>query len=70
MDGIWTQDDIDVLKAALRTGVKRVRYTDREVEYQSLGEMRELLGQMQQDVAAAAGGSSFTLVGTRKGYDS
>jgi hypothetical protein len=43
----WTQTDIDLLKAAIARGVKRVQYADREVEYPSLKEMRELLAEME-----------------------
>ena len=50
---IWTQADIDTLKAALASGVRRVRYKgppEREVEYQDLKSMRELLASMVADV--------------------
>lgn len=46
----WSQTDIDALKASMAKGVRRVRYTSGEVEYQSLAEMRELLGDMEREV--------------------
>lgn len=69
--GIWTQTDIDTLKAAVASGVLQVRYDGppaRMVQYQSLGEMRKLLASMVADVAAAAGGTSYVLASTRKGF--
>lgn len=52
----WTQQDIDDLKAALKSGVRRVRFRgppEREVEYQSLAEMQQLLASMDQAVNGA-----------------
>lgn len=49
----WTEEDIERLRAALSSGVKRVRYRgppEREVEYQSLGEMQKLLASMVSQV--------------------
>ena len=64
---LWTQEDIDTLKAALVSGVRRVRYRgppEREVEYQDLKSMRELLASMTADV----NGSGATRLATvRKG---
>lgn len=45
----WSQSDIDALKAAMAKGVKRVRYTSGEVEYQSVDDMRKLLADMQRE---------------------
>lgn len=45
----WTQSDIDALKAAMAQGVKRVRYTSGEVEYQSLADMEKLLARMERE---------------------
>ena len=40
----WTQADVDALKAALKSGVLRVRYSDgREVEYNNVDQMLRLL---------------------------
>lgn len=46
----WTQSDIDKLKRALASGARRVRFADREVEYRSLEEMREIIAQAERDV--------------------
>ena len=53
----WTQDDIDTLKAAIRSGVLSVNYSgppSRTVTYQSLREMRDLLAEMIRDVNGVA----------------
>ena len=66
----WTQADVDALKVAVASGVLQVRYDGppaRSITYHSLTEMRSLLASMQQDVARAAGGSSYRLMATRKG---
>lgn len=66
----WSQADIDTLKAAIASGVRRVQYHDREVEYQTTADMLTALGSMQAEVAAAAGTPSYTRIGTKKGFDS
>lgn len=39
---IWTQADLDAIETAIAQGVKRVEYNDREVEYRSIKEMKEI----------------------------
>ena len=66
----WTQADVDTLKAAVATGVLSVRYDGppaRQITYQSLKEMRDLLSEMVSGVAAAGGRSGYILAATRKG---
>jgi hypothetical protein len=46
----WSQTDIDKLKAAMAQGIKRVRYTSGEMEYQSADEMRRVLADMEREV--------------------
>lgn len=69
---LWTQSDIDSLKAAVASGVLSVTYSgppQRTVTYHSLSEMRALLTEMVADVNAQAGGSSFSIASTKKGFD-
>lgn len=72
MAGLWTQDDIDTLKAALRTGVLTVAYDGppkRLVTYQSLEAMRSLLAEMVSDVASSAGTRKpYRFATTKKGF--
>ncbi len=58
MAAIYTQAEVDVLKAAIVSGVLVVSYDGppkRMVQYQSLPEMRALLASMIADIAQAAG---------------
>ena len=68
----WTQTHIDNLSEAMAGGVKRVLYDGppkREIEYQTLSEMEDLLGKMVAHVAGLAGcAPSRRLVKTEKGY--
>lgn len=70
--GIWTQSDVDALKAAVATGVLTVSFNGppaRTITYHSLAEMRSLLAEMVADVASAAGTrASFRLAGFSKGF--
>jgi len=47
----YTQENYDTLAKAIASGAKRVKYGNKEVEYQALSEMRALLAEM----AAALG---------------
>lgn len=51
----YTQEQIDALKKAIALGATRVRYADRDVEYRSLEEMKEILGDMIAEVEGASG---------------
>lgn len=65
---LWTQADIDTLKAAIVSGVLTVRYAGppaREITYQSLASMRALLSSMVADVNGAP---SYRLIATKKGF--
>lgn len=53
----FNQSDLTALEAAIKTGTKRVRYADREVEYHSMAEMLALRDLMRAEIAAATGGS-------------
>jgi hypothetical protein len=68
---VWTQTDVEKLAAAIATGVLTVRYDGppkREITYQDLPAMRALLAQMRSELARAAGGKSYTLAKTSKGF--
>lgn len=50
----WTQGDIDALKVAIASGARDVQYSDNSrITYRSLAEMKDILGQMQAEVAGA-----------------
>jgi len=53
---LWTQADIDTLKAAVASGVLEVSYAgppERRVRYQDLAQMRSLLASMVAQVTGA-----------------
>lgn len=58
----YTQSDIDALKKAMATGVKRVVFvsgeTRREQEFHSLADMQTLLDRMEAEVADNTAGNS------------
>ena len=68
---IWTQADIDSVKAALSSGVLSVSYAGppaRSVMYQSTGQLMSLLAAMVDDVNTAAGTrTKYRLAMTRSG---
>jgi hypothetical protein len=47
----WSQTDIDNLRAAIASGQVIVRSGDRSIQYRSLAEMRDLLAQMESEIA-------------------
>lgn len=61
-----TQADVDALEQAIASGVKKARYQDQEVEFQSTADMQRALATMRAQLAAAAGTSSVTRANTRK----
>lgn len=69
---IWTQEDIDRLKAAVGSGVLTVSYNGppaRTITYQSLTAMEALLGRMVAQVNGAAGtGRRFRFATHKKGF--
>lgn len=48
MSSNFTLEDLEALEQALAKGIKRVRYTDREVEYRSVDEMLKVRDVMRQ----------------------
>lgn len=64
-DPIWTQADIDAIKASIRRGVLSVSFADRSVTYHSLKEMRALLAEMVASVSPETRG--FRVAATDKG---
>jgi hypothetical protein len=65
---IWTEADLQTLKAAIASGVLSVSYAgppQRSITYQSLAEMRKLLAEMVQQVHRPA---TVRLVAHRRGF--
>ena len=53
----WTQADIEALEAAIKGGALRVRFENREIQYNSTSEMLKLLQSMKDAVATQASAS-------------
>lgn len=51
----WTQSDVDALKAAIKTGVRRVSFGDQTTEFQDTASMLRALRLMEAEVATASG---------------
>ena len=49
----WTQADVDALDNAIKSGTKRVRFSDREVEYMSMSDLLMARNLASAEVAAA-----------------
>jgi hypothetical protein len=65
MSTSWTQADIEALEAAIKRGAVRVKFGEREVQYQSATEMLKLLQTMKDEVeggstAGSAGRTTYT----------
>jgi len=52
----FTKEQAVALEAAIAAGVLSVRYADRTVTYQGLGEMRRLLKQMREELGEGPNG--------------
>ena len=64
----WTQTDIEALEVAIKGGVLRVRFENREVTYNSVGEMLKLLQTMKDTVdVEPSSASRVTYARFRKG---
>ena len=65
----WTQTDIEALEAAIKRGVLSVRFSDREVRYQSTSEMLKALQTMRDaiEVTESTSASRTTYASFRKG---
>ena len=48
MSGNFTIEDLNALEQALAKGIRRVKYTDREIEYRSVDEMLKVRDVMRQ----------------------
>lgn len=71
---IWTEEELETLKAAVASGVLTVSYAGppaRTITYQSLDAMRALLAEMTASVAEQAGTrTSFRRASFSRGFRS
>jgi hypothetical protein len=62
----YTSDDLTALEGAIKTGALSVKYSDREVTYRSLKDMRSLREEMRRELGLSRRGLRFTYYETRK----
>lgn len=63
----FTQADLSALNNAIKQGVFKVKYTDKEVTYRSLKEMIELRNLMKMELGLIDRGPCRVLTSFRKG---
>lgn len=51
----WTLDDLNKLKDAIATGAKRVKYADKEVEYNSFDDMVKAKNLIESELGLNSG---------------
>ncbi len=49
-EATFTQADLDALNGAIAMGARRVRYSDKEIEYRTLREMLDLRDLMRREL--------------------
>lgn len=54
----FTQEQLTALETALAQGTLKVKYSDKEVTYRSLTEMRELRNLMRRELGLARGSAA------------
>lgn len=63
----WTEEEYQALKKAYAMGVRRVKYEDRDVEYESRADMQAKLREAEAELGLTAGRSMRILPSTRTG---
>jgi len=63
----WTQADLDSLRSAMRRGVRKVKYADREEEYRSLREMKALEREAEEELGQRSKGPNRRIAMGDKG---
>jgi len=62
----FTLENLSLLEEALVEGAKRVKYTDKEVEYRSLDEMVKIRNLMKKELGLDKGTANKGLFGGRR----
>lgn len=50
----FTQGDLDAVRAAIASGATRVKYKDREVQYQTLDDLIKIKGLIERELGASS----------------
>lgn len=62
----FTEANLELLEQAIVEGVKRVKYTDKEIEYRSLDEMIKLRNLMRKELCKGTSKTDKGLFGGRR----
>ncbi|MBS1853899.1 MAG: hypothetical protein JST11_00925 [Acidobacteria bacterium] len=67
---MYTEQQLQTLRDALATGVRRVRFGDREIEYRTVDELKQAIAAAEADVAKGSGAGPVRQirVQTEKGF--
>jgi len=67
---MYTEQQLQTLRDALATGVRRVRFGDREIEYRTVDELKQAIAVAEADVAKSSGAGPVRQlrVQTEKGF--
>ncbi len=57
MSTSYTQEDLDAIEDAIAKGARRVKYTDKEIEYRSLKEMMEIRDFIKRCLSGSTSGA-------------
>jgi len=52
---MYTDQQLQTLRDALANGVRRVRFSDREIEYRTVDELKQAIAAAEADVAKSTG---------------
>lgn len=63
----WTSDDLAAIEEAIATGATRVKYVDREIQYQSLSDLLKLRDRMRGELGMTGGTNGRTYASFSKG---
>lgn len=47
----WTQSELAEIEKAYKSGVKKVKFKDRETEFRDLDEMKQIIREAQQELS-------------------
>lgn len=66
----YTEQQLQALRDALASGVRRVRFADREMEFRDVAELRQAIATAEAEMAKAAGTpvARQIRVSTEKGF--
>jgi len=64
----WTQTDLDEIEKAIATGARRVKFSDREVEYASTTDLLRVRDLIRKTLGTASEGSGNIYPTHSKGF--